>query len=244
MSINEHDRDRVEAFIVQEVTPLVDRFCVELESDALSAFSSDVVLASSLNPFTLAKVKKRWTKVVDGVQATTKRMFKDQSIDLTPIWQMLDSMDLPSTLHQRVSRMLETGVNEGWSKQKMADHLQKITGNPTLIIGGLAVGLATIVTATVALRAMRKNKVQYKKWKSLHDSRVRDAHAEADGQIQLADEPFTVGGALLRYPGDPAGPPGQVINCRCIVVGTNRDGEPIKLASGDSSITDYLILSP
>lgn len=244
MSINEHDRDRVEAFIVQEVTPLVDRFCVELESDALSAFSSDVVLASVLNPFTLAKVKKRWTKVVDGVQATTKRMFKDQDIDLTPIWQMLDSMDLPATLHQRVSRMLETGVNEGWSKQKMADRLQKITGNPAFIIGGLAVGLATVITATVSLRAMAKNKVQYKKWKSLHDSRVRDAHSDADGQIQLADEPFTVGGALLRYPGDPAGPPEQVINCRCVVIGSNRSGDPVQLASGDSSITDYLILSP
>jgi hypothetical protein len=31
------------------------------------------------------------------------------------------------------------------------------------------------------------------------------------------DEPFTVGGASLMYPGDPAGPAEEVINCRCCV---------------------------
>lgn len=244
MNINENDRQIVEDYLIEKFSPIIERFCVEVESDALAAYDSEVMVASVLNPFTRAKVKKRWSKVVDTVQSTTKRMFKDTTIDVNPILQVVESMDLPSSMYERVSNVLAQGANEGWSKQFMLDQLGKITGKPAVIAGGIAVGLATAITATVALRAMRKNRVKYKMWRSLHDSRVRDTHAIADGQIQLESDPFTVGGALLDYPGDPSGPAGEVINCRCVVIGVNRDGQPISLSAGDDSITSWLILSP
>ncbi|BDT39519.1 phage minor head protein [Streptomyces yaizuensis] len=56
-----------------------------------------------------------------------------------------------------------------------------------------------------------------KKWVAVLDDRTRDAHREADGQEVALDEPFTVGGERLRYPGDPNGSAGNVINCRCSV---------------------------
>lgn len=43
--------------------------------------------------------------------------------------------------------------------------------------------------------------------------RTRPTHLEADGQTVGVDEPFMVGGAPLMYPGDPAGPPEETINC-------------------------------
>ena len=57
-----------------------------------------------------------------------------------------------------------------------------------------------------------------KRWVTQHDSRVRHSHEEANGQrVELGAE-FTVGGFALQYPGDPLGPPSEVINCRCFVV--------------------------
>lgn len=52
-----------------------------------------------------------------------------------------------------------------------------------------------------------------KTWRATHDLRTRDAHADADGQTVPLGSTFIVGGELLRYPGDPIGAPGNVINC-------------------------------
>lgn len=58
-----------------------------------------------------------------------------------------------------------------------------------------------------------------KRWIASADSRTRDSHIAAHIRYMNEpipiDEPFVVGGAKLDFPGDPAGPPDQVINCRC-----------------------------
>lgn len=54
-----------------------------------------------------------------------------------------------------------------------------------------------------------------KQWRTRGDSRVRHAHDEADGQLRLLDETFTVGGFPMRYPGDPSAPADLTVNCRC-----------------------------
>jgi uncharacterized protein with gpF-like domain len=55
-------------------------------------------------------------------------------------------------------------------------------------------------------------------WLSSRDSKVRPDHAAADGQTRPVGLPFTVGGVELMYPGDPVGPPGEVVNCRCTML--------------------------
>jgi hypothetical protein len=56
-------------------------------------------------------------------------------------------------------------------------------------------------------------------WLSTIDARTRSSHAEADQQRVPLGTPFTVGGAQLDHPGDPFGPPEEVINC---VIGDTR----------------------
>lgn len=56
-----------------------------------------------------------------------------------------------------------------------------------------------------------------REWIAANDARTRDTHVAADGQIRAEGEPFDVGGAKLMFPGDPAGPPAEVIQCRCVL---------------------------
>ncbi len=49
-----------------------------------------------------------------------------------------------------------------------------------------------------------------KQWLSRSDDRVRRDHAEANGQIQFLDEPFTVGGIEMDAPHDPTAPASQM----------------------------------
>jgi uncharacterized protein with gpF-like domain len=55
-----------------------------------------------------------------------------------------------------------------------------------------------------------------REWTTAHDANVRLAHQFADGQQVGVDENFVVSGEELQYPRDPAGSPGNTINCRCI----------------------------
>lgn len=54
-----------------------------------------------------------------------------------------------------------------------------------------------------------------KTWTTRRDSKVRTAHQFLDGKTVNFGEGFTVGGAMLRFPGDPIAPPSLTYNCRC-----------------------------
>lgn len=64
-----------------------------------------------------------------------------------------------------------------------------------------------------------------KVWFTQGDSRVRASHSAVNGQSRVVNHQgwggrpgkFKVGGASLRYPRDPVGPPGEIINCRCFL---------------------------
>lgn len=67
--------------------------------------------------------------------------------------------------------------------------------------------------------------VKKKRWLSSRDEKVRDSHAAADGQEVAITDPFDVGGFLLEHPGDPKGPAGEIINCRCSMRGIIGENE-------------------
>ena len=70
-------------------------------------------------------------------------------------------------------------------------------------------GQARMDQATGMLPGLRK---QWRRSGKLH---ARITHDVADGQVQPVDKPFRVSGTTLMFPRDPAGPPGETINCGC-----------------------------
>lgn len=66
-------------------------------------------------------------------------------------------------------------------------------------------------------------------WLATADSRTRETHRVADGQRVGVADPFMVGGFPLMFPGDPTGPPQEVINCRCTSLLLEK-GENVNLA--------------
>lgn len=75
-----------------------------------------------------------------------------------------------------------------------------------------------------ALSAAVAAGVTEKQWLAAHDSRVRDTHVKADGQVVAITDRFRLGGfdgnpeSTLAYPGDPTGLLREVIACRCTML--------------------------
>lgn len=83
-------------------------------------------------------------------------------------------------------------------------------------IGGQVVSATAWAQQAVTTRQADAYGAQVAKiWRTVGDDRVRPTHAAAAGQRRALDQAYTVGAALLMFPGDPSGPPGETINCRC-----------------------------
>ena len=93
------------------------------------------------------------------------------------------------------------------------------------VAGSTTVGAVNGATH-VAVMQVSGGRPGTKTWMSVGDLKVRLSHIEAHGQEVPAGHTFYVGGAQARFPGDPALPPEERINCRCTVRYAVREREP------------------
>lgn len=118
-----------------------------------------------------------------------------------------DGSDIP-TVTARVNEVLTATGSERWPNRAR-------TVARTETIGAVNAG----VFRAAQLDAQdRGDPAPFKVWLATDDTRTRHTHNEADGQRTLLDSPFQVGAAQLLFPGDPRGPAGEVINCRCTML--------------------------
>lgn len=138
---------------------------------------------------------------------------------------------ITSTTRAELGRLIEQALREGWSPDETARRAAEL-------YDGFKGDRAKTIARTETAAALNYAKHWYatevaqrfgvaltKRWSAINDSRTRFTHALAHGQKKLLNEPFEVGSGLLMYPGDPSGPPQEVINCRCVEVYEWEDGE-------------------
>jgi len=122
------------------------------------------------------------------------------------------------TTRGKIKQVVNQALVEGWSVGRAKEQLQKS--------GIVSDARARLIARTEIISASNKGSLigakganmRQKEWLDSDDSRVRRAHAEADHQTVPIDEPFSVDGFDMMFPGDPTAPPQLVINCRCTMV--------------------------
>lgn len=95
------------------------------------------------------------------------------------------------------------------------------------ISGRMAVARARMIARTEIgaaqnagmIDAAEQIQVRYsKEWISIEDGRTRLSHSIVDGKKIPREQKFKVGNGELEHPGDPSGPPEEIINCRCTML--------------------------
>lgn len=143
---------------------------------------------------------------------------------------ILDPLGQPGTQAREIARLSDPRVqalrNDRNRVIRRLDDEQSYWHNRSTLIARTE---ATGVANHAALRALAEEGVKAKEWLSVADSRTRDSHSEANGQVVALEQPFTVGGFQLMAPGDPGAPVQETANCRCSIVGADADevaGDP------------------
>ena len=145
--------------------------------------------------------------------------------DVSP-FQMLaiDNIKDSALIRNKLTNQLVNGIVQGDSINGIAKRIRSVYES------NLSDSIRIARTETTQVEARGRYNVGeeakelgfkvYKKWVATKDSRTRDAHVKANGQIVPQDEPFIVGGEKMMYPGDSSlgASAENVINCRCTMV--------------------------
>ena len=142
---------------------------------------------------------------------------------------ILNSTDreITSELANTINELIEN--NEDITNLKVAENTKKNLDNKVF---GRAIIIAVSAVQTIAETAKQiEENVLYNNrvilddvdleermrdvWVANFDERTRPAHLAASGQEKRPEDSFLVAGEYLRYPGDPNGSAGNIINCRC-----------------------------
>lgn len=151
-------------------------------------------------------------------------------------------------LWQNVRAELLAGYQAGESTDQLALRVQAALGST--LSRAKTIARTEVVAASNAgsLAQLQFVGLEAKKeWVSTHDARTRPSHILANGQTVGLDAAFIVGGSTLRFPGDPGGAAGQVINCRCTLAyefPEESEAEFTCLATPDNILTAGVVPAP
>lgn len=198
--------------------------------------------------FDLKKAEKITDETSRGIYERMTKAAGDRAFMLAEIPGVFDMTDPNAVTHmlQKQQKFVETVADTTWNKAKLklakgieegktinqlsdviSDFMidrrsDKLTIARTEVIGAMNGGLHD---------GYEQSGVTTKTWSTSLDGFERDEHRAVDGVTKETSDTFTLfradGGVdKMRYPGDPVGSAGNVINCRCTLLPGKRRETP------------------
>lgn len=197
--------------------------------DPLGVFATEQWFSDALEPV-LAQVEVVWTSAYEGGFTDQPEIIPDPTRGAKTAAEAARNrlVNVPDSVYAVIRTATMDATTQGWSADDLAAKVEGILGEH-----GQASwrGRALTIARTEAIAAYNGGKMASfrayansaggnweKLWLATDDHRTRFTHTgEGGGDLQRVplDEPFIIGGAQLMFPGDPSGPPGEIINCRC-----------------------------
>lgn len=137
---------------------------------------------------------------------------------------------IADTTRFRVIDAIQAGQRAGEGMQAIAKRIIQATGGVVgrrraILIARTEVHAASQAATDLGLAALDIPAAK-REWVAAEDGRTRETHRIADGQVRDQGDSFDVGGFKLRHPGDPNGPPEEIINCRCVTAAVLAEEGP------------------
>lgn len=123
---------------------------------------------------------------------------------------------------QEIQSVMMQGILQGLSIPSLANKLEDVTDRNHKAAIRNARTMATNVQNAgrqAAFERLKRKGIRMKKtWVATLDGRTRHEHRILNGQTVDIDEPFTVDGMEIDFPGDPHAKARLVYNCRCTMI--------------------------
>jgi uncharacterized protein with gpF-like domain len=135
-------------------------------------------------------------------------------------WVARKVTQINRTTETQIRNVIRAGLEEGLGVDRIGKRIRETAGPMSALRAHVIARTETHTAANFGAQTAAEltGLDMRREWVSSLDSRTRDPHASADGQTVGMNEPFTVNGEKLMFPGDPAGSAENIINCRCQVI--------------------------
>lgn len=242
------DPERFQAFqlkaLKSNLADILNRFEASLGAETRALFGQIYEAGGrmAIDPLTAAGVEGVFfqpsTAQLNVILDFTADLIQDITGDMrgrieAQVTRSLLGQQSPFKTMKSITDMLGVKSRDGvWGRRRRPNVVKGVAARAEAILRTETTRAANIAHHGQQLLAAQQTPGLRKRWMATGDSRTRRshlvAHAATFSDPIPIDEPFDVGGFKLMYPGDPAGPPGETINCRCRVVTVHPDIGPME----------------